>query len=275
MARQLQKTVIVNGHFLNVETNGPATGPAVVLLHHGLGSVRAWKSQVPALARAGFRVVAYDRWGFGKSAPRPGVLTPDFQTDLDDLREIMLTLHIEQAVLVGHSDGGTIALLYAAQYSERLAGLVSVAAHIYIENAMKPGITGVRQAFLQDEHFRSGLRRVHGDKFEAVFDYWYSGWTRPENLGWDLRPILKRIACPTLVVQGLEDEHATAQHARDLAGGIPGAELWLVPGANHMLPQEQPEMFNQKLLTFLGLLPPFSPKRRQQDEQQSFDRQPG
>ena len=245
--------MIVNGHFLNVETYGPAEGPAVVLLHHGLGSVQAWKGQVPVLAQAGYRVVVYDRWGFGKSAPRPGVLTPDFQADLDDLREVMLTLQIEQAALVGHSDGGTIALLFAAQYPERLTGLVSVAAHIYVEDKMQPGITGVRQAFLQDERFRSGLRRVHGDNFEAVFDYWYSGWARPENLGWDLRPVLKRIACPTLVVQGLEDEHATPQHARDLAAGIPGAGLWLVPGAHHMFPQEQPEMFNQRLLEFLSL----------------------
>jgi len=116
----------------------------------------------------------------------------------------------------------------------------------------------VRQSFLSDERFRNGLRRAHGDKFEAVFDYWYSGWIRPENLGWDMRPVLNRIACPTLVVQGLEDEHATPQHARDLAAGIPGAELWLVPGARHMFPQEQPEMFNQRLLAFLSLLPFFA-----------------
>jgi pimeloyl-ACP methyl ester carboxylesterase len=241
----------VNGHSLNVETHGPADGPVVVLLHHGLGSVQAWTGQVPALVQAGYRVVVYDRWGYGKSAPRPGVLSPDFQADLADLRDILHLLQIEQAALVGHSDGGTIALHFAAQYPARLTCLVSVAAHIYVEDKMQPGIAGVHQAFIQDERFRSGLRRVHGEKFEAVFDYWFSGWARPENLSWDMRPTLKGIACPTLVVQGLEDEHATPRHARDLAAEISGAELWLVPEAGHMFPQEQPEKFNQRILAFL------------------------
>jgi 3-oxoadipate enol-lactonase len=71
------------------------------------------------------------------------------------------------------------------------------------------------------------------------------------NLSWDIRPRLRNIRCRVLVVQGLEDEHATPQHARDLAGAIPAAELWLVPGAGHMLPREQPEVFNPRLLGFL------------------------
>ena len=67
-----------------------------------------------------------------------------------------------------------------------------------------------------------------------------------------MRPTINQIACPTLIVQGLDDEHATAQHARDIAAAIPGAELWLVPGAGHMLPQDFPEEFNQRMLKFLG-----------------------
>jgi pimeloyl-ACP methyl ester carboxylesterase len=262
--------LLLNGHLLNVETNGPVEGPAVVLLHHGLGSVQAWKCQVPALAQAGYDVVAYDRWGYGKSAPRPGVLAPDFQEDLADLLEIMNRLEIERAALVGHSDGGTIALYFAAQQPQRVTCLVSVAAHIYVEKTMQPGIAGVRGTFMEDERFRNGLRRAHGDKFEAVFDYWFSGWARPENLSWDMGPALKGIACPTLVVQGLQDEHATPQHARDLAAAIPGADLWLEPGVGHMLPQEQPEKFNSRLLEFIThnhqVTRRFSPERRKQDE---------
>jgi pimeloyl-ACP methyl ester carboxylesterase len=66
-----------------------------------------------------------------------------------------------------------------------------------------------------------------------------------------MRPVLEKIACPTLVVQGMEDEHATPQHARDIAAGIPGAELWLDPGTAHMLPQERAEVFNRKVVEFL------------------------
>ena len=93
---------------------------------------------------------------------------------------------------------------------------------------------------------------MHGDKTEAVFHNWSDGWSRPDNINWDMRPDIKRITCPTLVVQGIEDEHATPQHARDIAGAIPGAELWLVPDAHHMLPQEKPELFNRKIVEFLG-----------------------
>ena len=68
-----------------------------------------------------------------------------------------------------------------------------------------------------------------------------------------MRPVINQIACPCLVVQGLEDEHATPQHARDMAAAIPDAELWLVPGAGHMLPQDFSEEFNQRMLKFLGV----------------------
>jgi pimeloyl-ACP methyl ester carboxylesterase len=154
-------------------------------------------------------------------------------------------------MLIGHSDGGTIALYYAMQYPEKVAALVTVAAHIYLEPKMEPGIQGIRQTFEGDPRFRDGLHRLHGDKFESVFFNWFDGWHTPKALAWDLRPHLPEIACPTLVIQGEDDEHATPQHAHDVAEGIPDAELWLVPGAKHMLPQDSPEVFNLKLLEFL------------------------
>lgn len=155
-------------------------------------------------------------------------------------------------VLIGQSDGGTIALYFAAQYPQRVAALVTVAAHIYIEPKMQPGIEDIRQTFEQDTRFRAGLRRLHGDKTEAVFRNWYEGWRKPVSLAWDMRPLLRQITCPTLVVQGMDDEHATPQHAGDLAAAIPGAELWLEADVGHMLPQDKPEVFNHKIVVFLA-----------------------
>jgi pimeloyl-ACP methyl ester carboxylesterase len=243
--------IFVNGHNLYVEQTGPENGPAVVLLHHGLGSVRAWRGQVPVLGEAGFKVVVYDRWGYGESDARPGLDLPAFHTDLNDLESLLEQFGIQRAALLGHSDGGTIALYFATLKPERVSCLVTVAAHIYVELKMEPGVLGIRQAFMSDERFRAGMQFAHGEKYEAVFQNWFEGWHRPESLAWDMRPLLSQIRCPALIVQGEEDEHASPQHAMDIAGLIPGADLWLVPHAKHMLPQENTAEFNTRILRFL------------------------
>jgi pimeloyl-ACP methyl ester carboxylesterase len=243
--------MVINGHNLNVEQYGPESGQGVVLLHHGLGSVKAWRGQIPVLVEAGFHVIAYDRWGYGCSDARQGLDLPTFATDIDDLRVLLEGLGIRQTALVGHSDGGTITLYYAAQYPAQVTRLVTVAGHIYIEAKMEPGILGVFRAFEADEHFRTGLRYAHGTKYERVFHAWYDGWHRIEFLSWDMRPMIKQIRCPALIVQGENDEHATPQQARDITDAIHGAELWLIPGAGHMVPQENSALFNPRLVQFL------------------------
>jgi pimeloyl-ACP methyl ester carboxylesterase len=179
---------------------------------------------------------------------------PSFSDDLEDLHALIKHLEIDSAILIGHSDGGSIGLYYGMKYQEQVRALVTVAAHIYVEPKMGPGIQAIRQAFEQDQRFRKGLKRIHGEKYESTFFNWYNGWHRPAALEWDMRPSLFRIQCPTLVIQGEEDEHATAQHAIDIAEHIPNAELWLAEGAKHMLPQEIPDEFNQKTLAFLTQL---------------------
>jgi pimeloyl-ACP methyl ester carboxylesterase len=241
----------INGHFLYLEIHGPAIGPPVVLLHHGLGTVRAWKEQVPALAQSGYRVIAYDRWGYGRSDPRDQLSIPYFKEDQADLSGLLDDLGVQRAVLIGHSDGGTLALYWAARQASRVAALVVSGAHIYVEAGMLPGLEGLRQTYEQDDDFRARLERRHPGKAGAVFSNWYTGWRAAGSLDWDLRPLLRQVTCPALVIQGLEDEHASPEHARDLASALPAAELWLAAGVGHMLPQDIPEEFNSRVLTFL------------------------
>jgi len=240
----------INGHNLYVEEAGPADGRAIILLHHGLGSLKSWRKQIPVLAAHGYRVIVYDRWGYGRSDPCPGFSMPLFKEDGKDLVSLMDYYDLEKAVLIGHSDGGTIALYFGAQYPQRVSLLVTVAAHIYLEEKMEPGIEGLRQLYEDQPKFREALRREHGDKVDDMFYGWYGGWREEGNLDWDMHPSLKHITCPVLVVQGLDDEHATPQHARDIAAQIKDSELWLVPGAGHMLPQDNPTEFNDRLLEF-------------------------
>jgi pimeloyl-ACP methyl ester carboxylesterase len=243
--------MLINGHKLYVEQHGPEGGPDVILLHHGLGSVRAWREQLPALASAGYHVTAYDRWGYGGSDARPGLDLPTFTTDVSDLLRLMDQLGIHQATLVGHSDGGTIALYCAAQYPELVNCLVAIAAHIYLEPSMEPGIDGILNSFETDARFRKGMLHAHGEKYERVFHNWYDGWHRKELLTWDMRPVIRGIRCPTLIIQGELDEHATPTHAWDTAEAIPAAQVWIVPHASHMLPMENASLLNPRLIAFL------------------------
>ena len=244
--------MLINGHELYVFQEGSADSPTIFLLHHGLGSVQSWKGQIPFFISQGFRVIAYDRWGYGSSTRRVQLSMPEFEDDLLDLKAIYDSLGIRQAVLLGHSDGGTIALYFALRFPELVSCVITVAAHIYVEPKMSPGIESVRMAYETQPVFQKGLQRMHGDKTEAVFYGWYNGWCKPENLGWNMETLLDGISCPVLVVQGEEDEHATPKHAEVIARRISKAELWIVPSARHMLPQDMPEAFNLKTLKFLG-----------------------
>lgn len=241
----------INGHNLYIETFGPDSGEAILLLHHGLGAVRSWKEQKHVFSQSGYRVVVYDRWGHGKSTARETWSMPYFKDDLADLQAILDILEIPRAVLIGHSDGGKIAMHYTITNPNRVISLVIVSAHIYIEDKMNFGIKSVKHDFKHDHRFQAKMRRVHGEKSDALFWGWYNGWTRADILEWDMRPDIRQISCPTLVIQGIEDEHASSQHAQDIAAAIPHSELWLVPEAGHMLPQDHAEEFNQRVLEFI------------------------
>lgn len=242
----------INNHDLYVERHGLKENPTVILLHHGLGSVASWRAQMPELLKAGFQVIAYDRWGYGRSDGRTALSMPHFSEDIADLLTILDCFKVEQTAIVGHSDGGTIALLLSATEPQRITSLVTIAAHIYIESQMGQSIETIRETYQNDARFQDGLRRMHGDKVDAVFYGWYNGWTQPGIIDWDISPCLPQIGCPTLVVQGALDEHASAQHAVDIAQGVPAGELWIVPGVGHMVPQEAPDVFTSRLVDFLG-----------------------
>jgi len=169
------------------------------------------------------------------------------------LTAILETFSLQPVTLIGHSDGGTIALYWAAQHPEHVKALVTIAAHIYLEPKMESGVQMIREAFEQDEEFRSKLQRAHGDKFGAVFQAWFDGWHTPKALNWDMRPLLLKITCPTLVIQGKDDEHATEQHAHNIAKSIPKSTVWIPKGTAHMLPQEIPDLLNIKLLEFISV----------------------
>jgi len=241
----------VNGHKLYWEQYGSDDAPTLLLLHHGLGSIHSWRRQISAFANAGWRVIVYDRWGYGRSDPRSSFNGFFLQDDAEEAFALLNHLGIDRLSLVGHSDGGSIALLMAAERPDHIESMVVVAAHIYVEPKMRAGLEMISEASKQPPYSKV-LDREHGGRARHLADTWIQHWMETDPQGLDMRKLLPKITCPTLVIQGELDEHATPQHAIDISEGIQKGQLWLIPDVHHMPPHEIPEEFNQRVLRFFA-----------------------
>ncbi len=211
--------------------------PVLVLLHEGLGSTAFWKD-VPELlaARHGLRVFLYDRRGYGRSDPEllPRPLDYLDRMALVELPAVLEAAGIRRPILLGHSDGGTIALLFAAAFPERVEAVVAIAAHVFVEEVTVAGIRAAVAAFEAGE-LRRRLERFHGARTEAVFRAWSETWLNPRFRAWNVTDRLPRIRCPLLVLQGQADEYATTAQVEAIARGVRGpVRTVLLPGAAHV-----------------------------------------
>ncbi len=242
---------LIDGHHLYWEHHGPVEALPVILMHHGLGSVRSWRRQFPALTQSGFRVMAFDRWGYGRSDIRPTFEKNFLLHDAEGAIQLLDKLGIPRAHLIGHSDGGTIALIIASDHPERVLGLVVVAAHVYYEPKMAFGLKTIQDSS-RVPPLQTVLHREHGDRANSLVDAWISHWSNSDVELLSITDRLEAVQAPTLVIQGEGDEHASSKHAEDIADRIENSELWLIPGVGHMPPHEKPDEFNERVCAFLG-----------------------
>lgn len=196
--------------------------PTLIFLHEALGSVALWKGYPALLCQAlQCNGVIYDRIGHGLSDPFNTERNNDYLhvEALQYLHELIQTLGLKKPILVGHSDGGTIALIYAAQFPDQVSGIITEAAHIYVEST---GAEGMQTAIHQFEHtiFKEKLAKYHGEKTEALFYAWANTWTSEVFSSWNIADQLADITCPALVLQGDSDEYAQPQHMWDIVEGI-------------------------------------------------------
>jgi pimeloyl-ACP methyl ester carboxylesterase len=217
--------------------------PTVVFLHEGLGSVALWKDFPERFCRTGgFRGLVFSRYGYGRSTPRPiGERWPvDFmhQQAWDVLPVLFDRLGIERPWLFGHSDGGSIALLYAARFPDAVSGLVVVAPHIMVEEISVGAIAQARSAYLEDG-LRERLARYHADA-DSAFWGWNDIWLDPAFRGWDIRDHLPAIRAPLLAVQGEDDEYGTLAQIDGIAGRAPQTRLLVLPACGHSPHRDQP-----------------------------------
>ncbi len=232
-----------------------STAPLLVFLHEGLGSVAMWKDFPQALCAAvGCRGLVYSRPGYGRSTPR----APEEIWDVDFMHRqafevlpaLFAALAIDEPIwLLGHSDGGSIALLYAARFPQRVAGAIVLAPHILVEDLSVQSIEVARKTYLEAD-LRARLGAYHDDP-DSAFWGWNRIWLAPEFRSWTIEKEIESIACPLLALQGMRDEYGTMKQIEGIALAVPHAELIELPACGHSPQRDQPEQLIAAVTRFM------------------------
>jgi len=216
--------------------------PAMVLLHEGLGSISLWRDFPQQLADAtGCEAVVYSRYGYGRSTPRRGeARSPRYMHDeaLQVLPALLEALELDRPFLVGHSDGGSIALIHAGGTPGPLSGVVVMAPHVMVEEVT---LAGIREAvkIYGSTDLPSRLSRHHRDA-DSVFRAWHEIWLSPAFRDWNIEEYLPRIACPVMAIQGEDDEYGTLAQIDRIAGLAPDVDLVKLADCRHSPHRDQP-----------------------------------
>jgi pimeloyl-ACP methyl ester carboxylesterase len=192
--------------------------PALVFLHEGLGSAGLWRDFPNAIAqRTGAEAIVYSRRGNGFSTPLSGARPLSYMHDeaLSVLPRLLETLGVEQCILVGHSDGASIAIVYAGEHPAGVRALVLEAPHLFVEPISVASIAAIRRQY-ETTSLRERMRRYHADA-DKTFYGWNDIWLSPEFADWNVESYARRIESPVLVIQGTADEYGTAAQAGALA----------------------------------------------------------
>lgn len=225
----------------------------IVLLHEGLGSVGLWRDFPHALAEATERAVfAYSRAGHGASDPPAAPRAARFMHDeaIEWLPNVFDAAEITRAILLGHSDGASIALIFAATCPQRAAALILEAPHVFVEDISLTSIARMKRDY-DTTDLRTRLAKYHAN-VDAAFHGWNDVWLDPQFRSWNLEEFLPRVTAPALVIQGEEDEYGTLRQvhavARQLAGRV---ETLILPECGHSPHRDQPQRVIGAIATFL------------------------
>lgn len=257
-------SVDFGGRGIDIEVSwlraGRANRPLLVFLHEGLGSVAMWRDFPRDLCDAAeCRGLVLSRYGYGRFTPRP----PEEKWQVDYMHrqavEALPALFARLDIgpdrlhgapwLVGHSDGGSIALIFAASFPETVAGLIVMAPHVVVEDLSVRSIEAARQAYLETG-LRARLARYHAD-VDSAFWGWNDIWLDPAFRTWDIHALLPAIRCPLLAVQGVDDEYGTMAQIEGIQRYAPQTRLLKLPRCGHSPHRDQPEALTAEIVRFI------------------------
>lgn len=250
------RLIDVKGKKLYIEQKNQFEGkPTIIFLHDSLGSVQLWRDFPDKLSEATqCNTLAYDRLGYGKSYP---MLTHErpvnyMELEADLLNNVLIEMNIDNAILFGHSDGGTIALITAAKYPERVEAVICEAGHIFVEEVTLKGVYDAWEAY-KTTNLPERLQKYHGDKVEMLFRAWTETWTREDYRTWNIEYLLKDITAPLLFIQGEADEYGTLDQVEKTVTQVSGStEKYIIPGIGHTPHKEVPELVLEKAAGFIS-----------------------
>ncbi len=233
-----------------------SVGPTIVLLHEALGTIALWRQFPARLAEAtGRDVWLYERRGYGLSSSEPLPRPLDYLEQEGEvwLPLLLQALGLNDVILLGHSDGGSIALVAAGAIPDKVTGLITMAAHVTVDPLTLQGIRAMGERYRTTD-LGERLARHHGERGKLLFDAWQETWVRDDfRKAMNFRPWLSRIRCPALIIQGENDEYGLPDQVTDIVRGIgPHASPVFIPDAGHSPFFEQPERVLALLNEFVG-----------------------
>jgi pimeloyl-ACP methyl ester carboxylesterase len=229
-----------------------ARAPELVLLHEGLGSVSHWKDFPARVASStGCPVTVYSRYGSGYSELLTEARPVTYMHDeaLRTLPDLLAQLHVENPILVGHSDGASIALIHAGAH-DQVRGLVLLAPHVFVEDLSIASIAEAKKIF-ETTNLPEKLARHHRDAGRTFWG-WNNIWLHPDFRSWNIEEYLPRISCPILAIQGLDDQYGTMAQVRAIARQARGpVEILPLADCRHSPQRDQPEAILAAITKFV------------------------
>jgi pimeloyl-ACP methyl ester carboxylesterase len=237
---------------------GAADGrPTLVLLHEGLGSVSMWRDFPQQLALAsGCPTLVYSRHGYGQSQIVTEPRGVEYMHDeaLDVLPELLDSLGIDNPVLVGHSDGASIALIYAGGSHRPVRGLILEAPHVFVEDLTVESIAAAKRLYAETD-LAAKLGRHHADP-DATFRGWNDIWLHPGFRDWNIESYLPKIFSPVLVIQGADDQYGTLAQVDAIGRGVSGPfDRLVLENCRHSPHRDQAEATLAAMTEFVARLP--------------------
>jgi pimeloyl-ACP methyl ester carboxylesterase len=252
---QQRGEVLVDGKRLETLWIGSADKDraTIVMLHEGLGSLALWKDFPQRLAsRTRCGIFVYSRYGHGNSDKLLEKRPVEFMHHEGEvvLPELLEKLNVTRPILLGHSDGGSIALIFAGKYPERPRALILEAPHVFVEDLSVASITQAKVTYLTTD-FPGKLGRYH-QYVDATFWGWNDIWLDPQFRSWNIEEYLPAIRCPILCIQGDEDEYGTIAQVKAIQARVPATEILMLPNCKHTPHRDQPEATLDGMAEFLA-----------------------